>query len=446
MIVGEIGQPDRRGNWKCPFHADENPSLHLRPDGKSFGCWSCEASGSPLDWIMLRRRVDIIGAACEIDPSLAELIEDRKPAKPPAPPPVAAPFVRPDPRPEPWRDPEWQAAVGGIIERAEARLWSSEGRAALEWLCRRGLADHTIRRFRLGFIARDEKSGDLDALADREKPRIYAPRGVTLPWVAPGAWYSPTEAPDGPRWVGLNVRRLMPNVADPWPSGDKYLLAAGSRRGCAYPLPDLTPGVVALIVEGDMDALIALQEIGHIVNVVTVGGALQRPLAPALRELAGCPTWLLATDMDDAGDKAERLWRRIGADRCRRLLLPTKDVGDFVAAGGDLSGWVRSEGSRLAADPLEPDRDWRRAVANLPTDRWIACRRSGEIQAALGHRPTAPEIVEADRSAAAKMGVPGADDPTPGNRMIAALAAVPAARGDAFEDDLPYDLPRYRTV
>ena len=214
-----------------------------------------------------------------------------------------------------WGDPAWQAAADALIRPAVRHLWAPGGQDALAWLYARGLADHTIRRFALGFVATNRWSDPLDALAGR---RLWAPRGIVIPWAAPGAWYTDLEEPAGPRWCGLAVRRLMADVARPWPAdgaGPKCSTAAqGSARGYGYPRPDLTPGVPVLIVEGEMDALLAFQEVGHMVNVVTTGGATIRPRPALVSALAGCPFWLMC-------DRHGRCWRR---GRRRHLAAPRR--------------------------------------------------------------------------------------------------------------------------
>ncbi len=107
----------------------------------------------------------------------------------------------------------------------------------------------------------------------------------------------------------------------------------------------------ALIAEGEIDALVAQQEVGHVVNVVTIGGARVSPRPEALSALAACPRWLVASDDDEAGDAGAAGWHRRGGDRCRRLLIPVgKDIGDLVESGGDLHSWLDSEPRRLGLD------------------------------------------------------------------------------------------------
>ena len=44
------GDHFRNGKIRCPFHGDNEPSLSVK-DGR-FRCWSCDASGSVIDFIM----------------------------------------------------------------------------------------------------------------------------------------------------------------------------------------------------------------------------------------------------------------------------------------------------------------------------------------------------------------------------------------------------------
>ena len=115
------------------------------------------------------------------------------------------------PRRSPGVDREWQAAADRSIRGAEALLWSAEGRDALAWLRARGLADHTIRRFRLGFSA--------DGMAGRS-----APRGIVIPCghaggMAPASRPKVGRAPDGRRARGRPVAALVRGQRPPAHAG-----------------------------------------------------------------------------------------------------------------------------------------------------------------------------------------------------------------------------------
>jgi hypothetical protein len=344
VITADLGPPARGGKWLCPYHDDHRPSLAMTPDKRHWRCWACGEHGDALDWLAKRDGIDLVEAARRLDPSA---VGDRSRAKSPTAARGASAATRPMPdtsaAPEPaWRNPEWQATVDQIITEAEAVLWTPDGRRALRWLRSRGMADHTIKRFRLGFNPRDFRTAPIEVLGryDRGEPRrICVRRGVTIPWVAPGATYAASVECDH-RWVGANVRRLGPDHNLDAPLDPRYWALTGPKtRGYLYPWADILPtqGIrPALLVEGELDAVLAEQEAGNLVLVGSIGGATQHPDRSALVALAQCPVWLVATDHDAAGVEAARAWRDRAPHKARRVMLPHgKDVGEFVQKGGD---------------------------------------------------------------------------------------------------------------
>ena len=197
LVVAELGPPDRSRKWRCPFHDDHNPSLGISPDGRRFRCWSgrCGVAGDALDWVMLRDGLDVVEAARKLDPSIGD---DGPPPRPPAaqgprrrrPDPAAAP---PAVRPRLAR-----SRVAGRRRRAgppgRGPLWSPDGRDALDWLRGRGLEDHTIRRFRLGFLAAAGWTPPVP-WPDGTVAGIHHERGILIPWPAPGAGTPPATCP-----------------------------------------------------------------------------------------------------------------------------------------------------------------------------------------------------------------------------------------------------------
>jgi hypothetical protein len=210
----------------------------------------------------------------------------------------------------------------------------------------RCLEEHTVRRFRLGYVPeprwlRAEESG--------KRVKMVGP-GVLIPWVAPAAWYE-ADGPDPEpefRWCGANVRRLDWVPGEP----DKYLCISGSSRGYLYPFGDLTPGVPALLVEGELDSLVAWQEAGWVVNAGTVGGSAQAPKPTALGALQAAPSWLVLPDADGAGEAAYRRWEARDPERTIPVQLPRgKDLTEFVRAGGDVPTWLAAEFRGLGWTP-----------------------------------------------------------------------------------------------
>jgi DNA primase len=347
IIEDDRGPANRERKYLCPFHDDTRPSLGLTPDGKRWKCWACQAAGDAIDWLMRRNGFSFAEALRHLGR------QDNRPRPTPRITP-SSPRPSATSRTPAWKDPAWQSVVDDIVTEAEWTLWSPAGREALDYLHWRGLRDHSIRLARLGFAPEDFATMPLDILGEGDGPRaIRVRRGIVLPWGRPGSWYSAAPDPDGadpgPRWVGANVRRLAEDIFTPLRDKPKYVCLSGSERGHAYPHGDLSPGVPVLITEGELDALLASQELGHVVNVVTLGGAAQQPRTEARAALAAAPYWLIATDQDEAGDRAAERLAALAPHKCRRVHLPlgVKDATEFVQAGGSLLVWLADEYRRL---------------------------------------------------------------------------------------------------
>lgn len=343
IVTADLGPPGKGRRWACPLHGGENPNFGITPDGRHWRCWSCGATGDVFDYLSRRENITVAEAARRLDPSAGS-----KPYRPSARPAIPPPT--PTKRPA-WQDLEWQGAVDRVVREAEAFLWSRPGRPALDWLRARGIDDATARRFRLGFNPADFNTEPLDVLGldKRNRPQgLWVRRGVTIPWVRPGSWY---DCPDdsAPRWVGCNVRRLADDFTDP--DKPKYWALSGSDRGHGYPWGECSaPGEPLLVCEGEFDALTAWQEVGHVVNVASFGGAGQKALSDDARALmAACPDWLLTFDQDDAGDAAAREMTRRSPHRCKRLFLPAgaNDLNDLRRSGGSVLEWLRDEYARF---------------------------------------------------------------------------------------------------
>ncbi len=168
------------------------------------------------------------------------------------------------------------------MTEAAGRLWKPEGTEALAYLQGRGLTDETIRAARLGVV------GSV-SIPTREGDRCYQARGVVIPWF------------DGDRLALVKIRQ---------PEGRKPKYAEAFRdRPRVYPDPSvIEPGRPLVIVEGEFDALLLGQELRDLAAVVTLGSASSRPdVATRAEMLAACP-WYVATDADEAGDKAASGW------------------------------------------------------------------------------------------------------------------------------------------
>lgn len=44
-------EPDRQGKIRCPFHADDHPSLQLYKGARGWWCYVCDRGGSVVDFV-----------------------------------------------------------------------------------------------------------------------------------------------------------------------------------------------------------------------------------------------------------------------------------------------------------------------------------------------------------------------------------------------------------
>jgi DNA primase len=208
---------------------------------------------------------------------------------------------------------EWQATAREIVADCEKRLFTAEGARALEYLHKRGLADSTIKAFRLGFSTGYNHGG------------LYVPHGITIPAFANGVlWYVKIRTNTNP----------------------KYKLIAGSKPAAIFNADELAKDRICLIVEGEFNAMIGHQTVNDILPVASMGSAGNRP------ELA---TWgpyfinksliLALYDDDHAGhDGAMALYQQLG-ERVKLTALPANvgDLNDFYIGGGNVWEWLKPQ-------------------------------------------------------------------------------------------------------
>ena len=295
------------GHILCPAHDDHRPSMGIYEGDDRiwrFKCWACGVWGSAVDFIAgMEGLTKKEAAEVILKQGLSQVRQARE---------KKAPI---------WQDMEWQATVDDIIRMSAANLRSAP--YALQWLKGRGLADATVDMTMLGWC-----------MGSRKADGFKFPRGIVIPLLLPGHSFD-EQLGSKPLWSGFIVRSLAKNAGKP--SGPAKYLSVGSR-GFGYPFPDARPGVPALVLEGELDALLAWQHLSHVCHPITFGGVNNKP-----RQLAGiecCDPWFVCLDNDQAGTKAATDW--IACYSRARLAplpsmvggLPVKDFTEFVLAGG----------------------------------------------------------------------------------------------------------------
>ncbi|GIL02314.1 MAG: hypothetical protein BroJett030_22130 [Alphaproteobacteria bacterium] len=405
----------------CPFHNEKTPSFHVVEDKGFFHCFGCGAHGDAIGFVM---RAENLGFMEAVERLAGE-----------------AGMTVPRASPEAAAAAERTASLSAIAEAAAAafirRLHLPEGRPALEYLRRRGLADETIRLFGLGWSGEGRGAIAADLRG----------QGVTVEQlVAVGLMKQEDDRPP----VDLFFNRVMFPIRDRRGRvigfggrtlGDgqpKYLngpeTALFSKRRTLYGLDlaraNARSGAELVVVEGYMD-VIALHQAGFGGAVAPLGTALTADHLAELWRVAPAP--VLCFDGDAAGTRAalrtaelalpalapgrtlalatlppgedpDTLVLREGAGEFQKVLANRRGLADalFDAVATVAVTPEERAAQRRRLDELAeriPDRDLREEYRRHFRDRWFRARPGGR---AAGPRP-APRPVQrpalaADRS------------------------------------------------
>jgi len=329
-VEKDLGPGHKSGRWvlfSCPFpghkHGDSKPSLSVTPDNGRFFCFSCGRKGDVITWLQEYRGLTWreIGDLAGSDPG--SVASRPRPAPPPPQadiPPAAI----------------WQARALAFVEDCERRLWQPEGAQALAWLQElRGLKPETIRRYRLGYcpeLPRESRAA-WGLPEDPDSKGVWLPKGVVIPWLVGGALW------------GVNMRR---------PAGDpKYYKLPGSKAAL-FGADNLRGAEIVLLTEGELDCILAAQELGDVAGVATLGSASKRlDLATWGVYLLPARAILAAYDLDPAGSAGLAALAGRSA-RVHSILVPAlragdKDITDYHQAGGNLWEWLKYNLDRLDA-------------------------------------------------------------------------------------------------
>jgi DNA primase len=306
-LIGRKVRLVRNGRqWKgcCPFHNEKTPSFYVYDD--HFHCFGCGAHGDAISFVMRAEGASFPEA---VERLAAEAgLEVPKPSRE-----AAAREAR-------ARD------LHAVLAAAEAafrrRLRLPEGRAALDYLRRRGLAEETIARFGLGWAGEGRGALAAELKAEGIEPAQLVAAGLMKP-----------RDPDDPRsgLVDLFFQRVIFPIRDRrgrtvsfggrilGEGQPKYVngpeTALFRKRHSLYGL-DLARegafrGATVVAVEGYMD-VIALHQAGFAGAVAPLGTALTEEQLEALWQLS--PEPVLCFDGDAAGARA--------AARAAELALP----------------------------------------------------------------------------------------------------------------------------
>jgi len=341
MVEKDIGPGKRSGRWvmfRCPFHADHDPSLAVT-NGDServpvWVCFGCGKHGDSIGWLKEYRGI-----------GFQEAVQDLAEGHLPSMPRQVKPYREATQAP----GDKWQERARRLIERAQEILWRSDEpglrgvewsevdpltgevktvvMSALDWLLARGLTESTLKLWQIGFIPMGfEHPAEKWGL---EGKPVWFPPGILIPCVVNDkVWY-------------LKVRRPK--------SHPKYVQVRGSRPAI-FMVQTMVWQTDAVLCEGEFDAMLLQQEAGDLAAVATLGSAgYDLDLPTWGLHLLNIQRWFLAYDLDQSGrEGAERLsWLRLSKQLAIPQLKPgDKDLTDYFKSGGDLRQWLVEELAR----------------------------------------------------------------------------------------------------
>lgn len=196
------------------------------------------------------------------------------------------------------RDDEWQKPEKKFKPAVKPACHAPQNRVK-EWLYSRGISDRTMKAFRVGEWHKDGVDYVVFPFLFGEKLRMCKRRNIE------------------------DKRDTKPTSAD--------------QEKCLYgwqAVPECARTVV--LCEGEMDAM-AYHEYGITALSVPFGGGggnKQDWVENEYRNLERFDEILISMDMDSAGEEAvKELIRRLGADRCRVVKLPHKDINECLLQG-----------------------------------------------------------------------------------------------------------------
>ena len=316
----------------CPFHDERTPSFSVRPSGKVYYCFGCQAAGDAFNFAMETEGLEFVGAM--------EFLAERYG--------VTLELAQEDPRAADER--RRTARLLELLDRTcsyyERVLWEdAEGSRAREYLAARGLAESILREFRVGFAP---SAWDRVLLGSRRSGFSEAEL------LAAGVVQRSRERPDS---VYDRFRR---RITFPLCDQRGHVLGFGARAMSADQQPkyvNSADGVVyhkgrhlfgthlarshaakaasIVLCEGYTDVIAAHQS-GVRNCVGLMGTALTEDQVSALSRLA--PSVVLALDADGAGQEAMMKAARLAAKQRFELrvaaLPPGSDPADVLEREG----------------------------------------------------------------------------------------------------------------
>ncbi|MDP4120294.1 MAG: DNA primase [Bacillota bacterium] len=308
----------------CPFHSEKTPSFRIYPETGSFYCFGCGAGGEVITFIRKIENLDYIEAV--------KLLADR----------VGLPM------PENSYDDGIAKLRTRIFEANReaarffyAQLYSEVGKSALNYLRNRGLSEHTIKHFGLGYSPNNRY-----ALVDYLKSKGFNDHEI----VSANLAYQNKNGKISDRFYDrvmfpiIDLRgnviafggRIMGDAKPKYLNTSDTLVFKKSDNIFSLNFAKNSDKKHLILAEGYMD-VIALHQAGFTEAVATLGTALTSEQAMLMKRYVD--ELVVCYDADEAGQKAAQraigLLRQAGIN-IKILTVPDgKDPDEFIKKHGE---------------------------------------------------------------------------------------------------------------
>ncbi|MFU2210796.1 primase-helicase zinc-binding domain-containing protein [Solidesulfovibrio sp. C21] len=244
----------------------------------------------------------------------------------------------------------WVARAGQFVNRCAAAL--AAGGPGLEYARSRGLTAKTCAALRIGWnpsdLYEDRAAWGLPEeinLKTGKPRRVWLSAGLVIPTLRGG------------QVVAIKIRRSAWTPEDQFP---KYAAVSGGGKLPMVLAPD--KGKPCVVVESELDAILAAQEARDAVSCAALGTAKGKPDATAHTLFMAAPVVLVALDFDEAGAGGWPWWREHYASAKRWPPSSGKDVGDLMTKPGMVREWIlaglpQADATGLSWLPGAPDID-----------------------------------------------------------------------------------------
>ena len=136
-VVGRVVPLTRKGQnyWGCcPFHNEKTPSFSVNEEKGFYHCFGCGEHGDIISFTMKHYNMDFVAAITELANMAGVKMPEYKPRNPDA--------------------VKHEEALFDICEQAaqvyQNKLFSDDGKHALEYIKNRGFDDDMIKKYRIG--------------------------------------------------------------------------------------------------------------------------------------------------------------------------------------------------------------------------------------------------------------------------------------------------------